>query len=68
MPKKMDHTSANFSGIAKEIVAKGEELDAQTPILTSHKGRPIFTLNDFEAKKYQSGLKRYRSFMEIFII
>ena len=34
--KENGHTSANFSGIAKEIVAKGEELDA----ITSHPNFP----------------------------
>ena len=54
--KENGHTSANFSGIAKEIVAKGEELDA----ITSHPNFPqpgrniYYTEADYlEAKELQ---------------
>ena len=54
--KENGHTSANFSGIAKEIVAKGEELDA----ITSHPNYPqpgrniYYTEADYlEAKELQ---------------
>ena len=68
--KENGHTSANFSGIAKEIVAKGEEWDAITFILTSHnQGRNIYyTEADYlEAKELQDkGLEKYLLSIEIY--